>query len=155
MKLLFDKNNSAVPDSIDTISRIDLEKKLNFPKQTGNPNNADYILYGLEGNIGTDELFLIRFGELLNILQMLIPKNVDNPSNPTPLITIMDVDDLSKPENWVLMYNEPFQISGDPRKCLVGGFKYGTYEFFPQLGNNSYVQDIDGKGHTVGALKNI
>jgi len=154
MKLLFDKNNSAVPDSIDVISRVDLEQKLNFPKKTGNPNNADYILYGLEG---VNELFYIRFGELFNLLKLLIPVNVDNPSNPQPLIDVIDLDDLSKPENRVIMYTEKGQISGNPKKCLIGGYSLNDTNniILEELKSNSYLTDIDNKGNIVGELRNV
>lgn len=155
MKLLFDKNDPLSFDAIDTISRVDLEKKLNFPKKIGDPNSADYILYGLESINGVDELFMIRFGELMSILKLMIPINIDNPSNPTPIVNIIDMDDLSKKENWGIMYNETWQISGDPRKCLVGGFSYNGEHFFPQLNYNSYIEDIDGKGNIVGLLANV
>lgn len=155
MKLLFDKNVDLKMDTIDTISRVDLEQKLNFPIKTGNPDNADYILYGLEGAMSTNELFYIRFGELFNLLKLLIPVNVDNPSNPQPLIDVINLDDLSKPENKVIMYTEKGQLSGNPKKCLVGGYIIGNLMTLDALKFNPYQYDIDNKGNIIGLLKNV
>lgn len=61
-----------------------------------------------------NEFYYVRLGEFLNILKLLIPSNIETSPN-TPLLNI---DKTSK-----FMFTNKLQISGDPRICIVGGFK--------------------------------
>jgi len=126
------KNDSFNTDKIDGINKNELKSILQLPSdftpdtvltksQNENVNNyinsintptsdKDYILYGLDG---FDELFYIRFGELLRLIQILIPVNKET----TPPTPILNIDTTS-----IFMYTTSYQISGNPRVCLVGGF---------------------------------
>jgi len=164
MKLLFAKN----PVSNDTITYInssELEPFINnFRYPTDNKNNKDYILYGSDtGFFGVNEFFLVRFGTLLKLLKNILPCNGIDPNNPSPIVDIIDLDDSSKIfSNFI--YTTDYQVSGDPRKCLVGGFTYPsktknippydkTSYFIGELATNMY--KVPYKGYTYGMLKNV
>lgn len=62
--------------------------------------------------------FYIRLGTFLEFIQKNnILNNVDSQSDPKPLLNI-DYDTLTN-----FMYADNFQITSDPRVCLVGGFQ--------------------------------
>ena len=91
------KNDSFSTDKIDGINKNELKNFLRLPQDfevdkefiksqnesintyitsLNTPStDKDYILYGLDG---FDELFYVRFGEFLRLLQILIPVNSDS-----------------------------------------------------------------------------
>jgi hypothetical protein len=78
-------------------------------KETG---NADFLY-----TVRPKYRYYIRLGSLLEFIQKNnILNNVDNQSSPKPLVNI----DYNTTTNF--MYADNFQISSDPRVCLVGGF---------------------------------
>ena len=163
MKLLFSKNSLLSNDTITYINSSELEPHIiNFRYPTNNKNNKDYILYGTDtGFMGVNEFFLVRFGTLLKLLKNILPCNNIDPNNPFPIVDIIDLDNESF-SNFV--YTTDYQVSGDPRKCLVGGFSYpngvvntSSYDktslFVGELSTNSY--KFTYNGYTYGMLKNI
>lgn len=167
MKLLFEKNAIWSEDSINVLNRSELStpqssiKNLKYP--TANTADADYILYGLDG---WDEFFLVRFGELVRLLKNIIPHNNIDSDNPFPIVDIIDLDDIPdlnnlkttdlNAKNVVFMYTTPQQISGNPGKCLVGGFAHpiNTGEtYLEPLTSNPYKTTV--KNYQVGLLKDV
>ena len=167
MKLLYGGNIVGVWDTIDYINGSELstpsDKIENLKYVNGNPADKDYILYGLDG---VDEFFLIRFGELTRLLKNLLPHNNIDSDNPLPIVDIIDLDDIPdlnnlkttdpKAKNVVFMYTTPQQISGNPGKCLIGGFPHpiNTGEtYLEPLASNLYKTTI--KNYQVGLLKDV
>jgi hypothetical protein len=164
MKLLFEKNIAGLADKIDSINGSELSGDIqNLKYVNKNTADADYILYGLDG---VDEFFLIRFGELARLLKNIIPHNNIDSNKPFPVVDIIDLDDLPdlnnlkttdpKAKNVVFMYTTPQQISGNPGKCLIGGFPHpiNTGEtYLEPLTSNPYKTTI--KNYQVGLLKDV
>ena len=93
---------------------------LNKQKLDSKDTVTDSIIPSSEDNgqinyiVTENEFYYIRFGEFLNILKVLIPSNTEtSPSTP-----LLNIDKDSK-----YMFTNQFQISGDPRICIIGGFK--------------------------------
>ncbi len=78
-----------------------------------------------------DQGFYMRFGHLLQFLQQyVVPSiaNSDNYGNEVPMVNI-DLDEWG-----TRMYIFPYQVSLDPRVCIVnGGEKISEKEYFPTL----------------------
>jgi hypothetical protein len=164
MKLLFRGNRLLETDKIDFINGSELSGYVENVKYiNSNTTDKDYILYGLDG---VDEFFLVRFGELARLLKNLIPHNNIDSDNPFPIVDIIDLDDIPdlnnltpdhpQAKNVVFMYTTPQQISGNPGKCLIGGFAHpiNTGEtYLEPLVSNPYKTTI--KNYQVGLLKDV
>ena len=131
-KALFDIfSSSEVPDGLD----------------------KDYIKIDCQG----PDLYYIRFGELLNLRQMLIPYNTTDPTKPVPLLIIRILDE-NKKEVPIPMYTENYQLSGDLRVSLVGGYDMNevdgeTQHLISELDSNPY-RKIQNEV-LVGNLNNV
>jgi len=164
MKLLFRGNRLLETDKIDSINGSELSGYVeNVKYVNNNTTDKDYILYGLDG---VDEFFLVRFGELARLLKNLIPHNNIDSDNPFPIVDIIDLDDIPdlnnlqttdpKAKNVVFMYTTPQQISGNPGKCLIGGFPHpinAGETYLEPLTSNPYKTTI--KNYQVGLLKDV
>jgi hypothetical protein len=99
-----------------------------------------------------NNMYYIRFGALLYFIQnSLLPVYVKGKSQ-TPLIFI----DYTTENN--LAYFNPFQVSADPRICVINTQVKGTYNNEPEtwylgVGGDPYVKDIGGV--KVGQIMNI
>lgn len=108
-----------------------------------------------DGNINFIHLpkrdrYYIRLGHFLEFIQKsIILENVDNKSNPIPLIKI----DYETNTNY--MYTEESQISSDPRICIIGGFNINGIQdqIIPELAVNPLKTRV--KGVLVGLPMNI
>ena len=164
MKLLYGDNTLGVSDKIDSINGSELAGCVeNVKYVNSNTTDKDYILYGLDG---LDEFFLIRFGELARLLKNIIPHNNIDTDNPFPIVDIIDLDDIPdlnnltpdhpKSKNVVFMYTTPQQISGNPGKCLIGGFPHpinAGETYLEPLISNPYKTTV--KNYQVGLLKDV
>jgi hypothetical protein len=94
----------------------------------------------------------IRFGALLYFIQNSILPVYRNGNSQTPLFFI----DYTTENN--LAYFNPFQVSADPRICVINTSVKGTYNNNPEtwyfgLGGDSYVTEI--AGIKTGQIMNI
>jgi hypothetical protein len=126
--------------------------RLFFQPEVPPGKSKDYIR--LTGSSG---LYYVRFGEFLRILQLLVPNDVTNSSKPTSLINIISKNNKGEPLP-ITMYTENYQISGNPRICMVGGFKMNDLrgedvEILPDLNSNSF--KTSANGIMVGDLNNV
>jgi len=96
------------------------------------------------------DTYYIRMGTFLSLLKQLIPSNLTDKDNPSPLLNL----DTSN-QNYI--YTENLQISSDPRICLVGGFKIklpNSEDFIiPQRAPNPFKINLNGV--QVGLVNNI
>jgi hypothetical protein len=123
------------------------------PSEVPDGLDKDYIKIASEG----PDLYYIRFGELLNLLQTLIPYNTTDPTKPVPLLTVKILDE-NKKEVPIPMYTENYQLSGDLRVSLVGGYDMNevdgkTEHLIFELDSNPYRKVQDGV--LVGNLNNV
>ncbi len=117
--------------------------------------DKDYISVKNEGS----DLYYIRFGELLNVIQSITPNNVTDSSKPVPLLNVKPLSEDGK-EIPILMYTENYQISGDPRVSFVGGFNMNdigednnNISIVPELNSNPF--KIVKNSILLGNLNNV
>jgi hypothetical protein len=122
--------------------------KINFHSQKF--NGEDQVLWYFDGYKGTNHY--IRFGTLLYFIQnSLLPVYVKGKSQ-VPLVFI-DYDSDSN-----IAYFNPFQISADPRICVINTRLKGTYDdeseiWYYGAAGEPYVTKIGGI--KVGQIMNI
>ena len=97
-------------------------------------------------------MYYLRFGALLYFIQNSVLPVYKNGNSQTPLIFI----DYTTENN--LAYFNPFQVSADPRICVINTQVKGTYNNEPEtwylgVGGDPYVTDIGGI--KVGQIMNI
>jgi len=117
---------------------IDVNLTLNVPETEQEKKDVVYFSYNWgeddEDQIIEDKGFYMRFGHLLSFLNEYIIPVVKESS---PIVKI----DYNK---WLTkMYTLPFQVSLDPRVCIVNASSepVNTKKFFPNLINWKYVSD--------------
>lgn len=146
--------------STNTIGKIFFEK---FPKYV-DPNLAkidassdkNYIVLGSEDA----NLYYVRFGEFLRILESVLPCDAITGE---PLVKMIEIDDTTKKEKPQYMYTEVFQISGDARICYIGGFSlqgeapysYIKAEIVSEINEYSFKISPPGKSVVLGNINNI
>jgi hypothetical protein len=148
-------NNQAIQGELSTFDKvIDYIPfaRLFFQPEIPPGQNKDYIR--LTGSSG---LYYVRFAEFLRILQLLIPNDVTNPKKPASVINIGPKNNKGEPLP-IITYTENYQISGDPKVCIIGGFKMNKVggkdvEIIPDLSSNSF--KISANGIIVGDLNNV
>jgi hypothetical protein len=91
------------------------------------------------------------------LLQGILPYNVTDPSKYVPLLTIKILDE-DKKEIPIPMYTENYQLSGDLRVSLVGGYDMNevnkkTEHLITELDSNPYRKAQNGV--LVGNLNNV
>ena len=99
-----------------------------------------------------NNMYYIRFGALLYFIQNSILPVYKKGNSQTPLIFI----DYTTENN--LAYFNPFQVSADPRICVINTQIKGTHNNEPEtwylgVGGDPYVKDIEGI--KVGQIMNI
>jgi hypothetical protein len=99
-----------------------------------------------------NNMYYIRFGALLYFIQNSVLPVYKNGNNQTPLVFI----DYTTENN--LAYFNPYQVSADPRVCVINTQVKGTYEgdsetWYLGVGGDPYVKDFDGI--KVGQIMNI
>jgi hypothetical protein len=170
-KLIYEKlasvNDSKVPlVEFSKLSKTQQEVVIDFgvkgieAQQIGIPSTGnteetdkDYIKIQSEG----PDLYFVRFGQLLNLLQALVPYNTTDPTKPVPLLIIRILDENGK-EVPIPMYTENYQLSGDLRVSFVGGYDMNevdgkTKHLIVELDSNPYRKMQDEV--LVGNLNNV
>jgi hypothetical protein len=115
----------------------DLEPTSPYPH-----TNVVYFNYNNgEQEQSSDLGFYMRLGHLLDFIQQkVVPQDA---TTRTPLIKIETNTELSK------MYTMPYQVSLDPRVCIVNGReKVNTKEFYPELDK----WKIDGEDYAARTM---
>jgi hypothetical protein len=118
------------------------------PSKAPEGTDKDYIKIASEG----PDLYYIRFGELLNLLQGILPYNVTDPNKYASLLTIKILDE-NKKEIPIPMYTEKYQLSGDLRVSFVGGYDIGMLHLIKELDSNPYRKTQNGV--LIGNLNNV